>query len=127
MTANASWFALDLSFSPDGQSLAVAQSKGPPLSIWNWRSGQQLKTLAHAGRAETLYWSRQGVLVGADGGFTVWDPQTGQLVKTLDAQPPSDRSPSQLQLPLGPTDLSADRTTLAAYIPRFGVRVWRVD
>ncbi len=126
VTAHASWFALALSFSPDGQSLAVAQSKGPPLSIWNWRSGQQLRTLADAGRAETLYWSRQGVLVGADGVFTVWDPQTGQLVTTLDVQPPSDRSPSQMKLPLGPTDLSADRTTLAASLPRGGVRVWRV-
>lgn len=126
MTANASGMALALSFSPDGQSLAVAQSKGPPLSIWNWRSGQQLKTLAHASRAETLYWTRRGLLVAADGGFTVWDPQTGQLVKTLAVQPPSESSQAERPLPLGPTDLSADRTTLTAYIPRVGVRVWRV-
>ncbi|MCP9850391.1 WD40 repeat domain-containing protein [Cyanobium sp. Morenito 9A2] len=115
-----------LGFSPDGRSLAVAGSQGPPLAIWNWRSGQPLRTLPQAARAETLHWSRGGLLVAADGDLTAWDPQGGRKLKTLEVQPPGLSPQPGIRLPLGPIALSADRTTLSAFIPRVGVRVWRV-
>ncbi|MGB8699939.1 MAG: hypothetical protein WCD18_11030 [Thermosynechococcaceae cyanobacterium] len=118
---------LSLTFSPDGQQLAIALAQGPPLSIWNWQSAKQMKTIANAGRVEQLYWTEQGILAGSDGGFKVWNPQTGKVLHTLDLQPPSSPSQKSPTLPLGPSALSADRTTLTAYVPGQGIRVWRVD
>jgi hypothetical protein len=118
---------LSLAFSPDGQELAIALGQGAPLVIWNWRSAKQTKAIANAGRAEQLYWTQAGILVSGDDGFKVWHPQKGTSLYTLDLQPPRDSSQPRINLPLGPSALSADRTTLTAYVPRQGIRVWRVD
>lgn len=117
---------LSLSFSPDGQQLAISLGQGLPLSIWNWQSEKQIKTITNAGQAEQLYWTKQGIFVGSDGGFKVWDPQTGKVLQTLDLETPGSPSQKSIKLPLGPSALSADRTTLTAYIPRQGIRVWQV-
>lgn len=118
---------LSLTFSPDGQQLAIALGQGSPLSIWNWQSAKQMKMISNAGRAEQLYWTNQGVFVGSDGEFKVWNPQTGQELQTLDLQPPNIPSQSSIKLPLGPSALSADRTTLTVYVPRQGIRVLQVS
>ncbi|NCJ07385.1 WD40 repeat domain-containing protein [Synechococcales cyanobacterium C] len=117
---------LSLAFSPDGQQLAIALGQGPPLSIWNWRSEALVKTITNAGRAEQLYWTKQGIFIGSAGEFKVWNPQTGEVLHTLDLQPPSDSSPDSIKLPLGPSALSADCSVLTAYVPRQGIRVWQV-
>lgn len=117
---------LSLTFSPDGQQLAIALDKGPPLSIWDWQSAKQMKTIANAGRAKQLYWSDQGIFVGSDGDLTVWNPQTGKVLQTIDIQPPNRTSQNWINLPFGPSAFSADRTTLTTYIAGQGVRVWRV-
>ncbi|MBE9176197.1 WD40 repeat domain-containing protein [Synechocystis salina LEGE 06155] len=118
---------LSLTFSPDGQQLAIALGEGPPLSIWNWQLAKQIKTIPNAGRSEILYWTNQGIFVGSDGGFKVWDPQTAKVLHTLNLQPSANPSEQTIYLPLGPSALSADRTTLAVYIPQQGIRMWQVD
>jgi hypothetical protein len=123
---------LALTFSPDGKQLAVALGQGAPLSIWDWQAEKLVKTIADAGRAEQLYWSNQGIFVGSDGGFKMWNPQTGKALQTLDLQPPASpqQTPATIKpptLPLGHSALSADRTTLAADVPQQGIWVWQVD
>ncbi|UOO10816.1 MULTISPECIES: WD40 repeat domain-containing protein [unclassified Synechocystis] len=127
LTSNQPAGVLSLAFSPDGEQLAVALGQGAPLSVWDWRSPKQVKTIAKADRAEVLYWTEQGIFVGSDGAFQVWDPQTGEARQKLDLQPTEERAKSDLRFPLGPSALSADRTTLAVYIPQQGIRVWRVE
>jgi hypothetical protein len=85
-----------------------------------------MKTISKAGRAEQLYWTNQGIFVGSDGDFKIWNPQTGKELHTLDLQPPSHTHQSSIKLPLGPSALSADRTTLTVYVPRRGIRVLQV-
>ncbi|HIK13797.1 MAG TPA: WD40 repeat domain-containing protein [Leptolyngbyaceae cyanobacterium M33_DOE_097] len=118
---------LSLTFSPDGQQLAIALAQGPPLTIWDWKSAKQIKTIANAGRVEQVYWTQQGIFVGSEGDFKVFNPQTGKVLQTLDLQPAGSPSQGSINLPLGPSALSADRTTFTTYISRQGIRVWRVD
>lgn len=117
---------LSLAFSPDGKQLAVSLGQGAPLSIWDWRSLKEIKTIVKADRAEVLYWTEKGIFVGSDGAFQVWNPQTGEAGKKLDLQPSQDGAKIDIRLPLGPSALSADRTTLVASVPRGGIRVWQV-
>jgi WD40 repeat protein len=122
---------LTLAFSPDGKQLAVVPKGGVPLAVWDWQSEKLLKTLDGADRAEQMYWTNQGILVGSNGGFQVWDPQNGEALQKQELQSPapSPQLPGSSQssaLPLESSALSADRTILAAKTPR-GIWVWQVN
>jgi hypothetical protein len=118
---------LSLAFSPNGEQLAIALGQGTPLSIWDWRSPKEVKKITDAERAEILYWTEEGIFVGGDGAFQLWDPQTAKPLQKLDLQPPVTSNQLTMRFPLGPSALSADRTTLTAYVPQQGIRVWKVD
>ncbi|MCM1982973.1 WD40 repeat domain-containing protein [Lyngbya confervoides] len=121
---------LALTFSPDGQQLAVALGQGPSLSVWDWQEAKLFKTIADAERAEKLYWPNPGIFVDSEGGFQVWDPQTGTHLQALDLKPeaPLQSSGAGFKLPsFSRSALSADRTTLAAASHKQGIWVWRVD
>ncbi|MDM7937464.1 MAG: WD40 repeat domain-containing protein [Cyanobium sp. CZS 48M] len=117
---------LTLAFSPDGRQLAVALGQGPVLSIWDLASARQTRTLDAVDRVQKLYWTDQGLLVGSRGAFKVLNPRNGEVLHTLELQPVAPLPQTTLDLPLGPSALSGDGTTLAAYVPRQGIAVWRL-
>ncbi|MFY8150253.1 MAG: WD40 repeat domain-containing protein [Prochlorococcaceae cyanobacterium] len=117
---------ITLSFSPDGEQLAMGLGQGQPLTLWSWRSSAPVRTLAEAGQPERLYWSTAGLLLGQEGRFRLLDPRSGTLLQTLRVDDAGSAPPGSMVLPLGASAMSADRTTLAAQT-RQGVRVWRAQ
>lgn len=117
---------LSLAFSPDGGQLAVALGQGPPLSIWDLASARQTRAFDAVDRAQQLHWTDKGLLVGSGGAFKVLNPSSGDVLHTLRIQPAAPLPQATLELPLGLSALSGDGSTLAAYVPRQGIGVWRV-
>lgn len=117
---------LALAFSPDGRQLAVAAGQGPAIAVWDLATARRIRTLDLPQPAQQLHWTSEGLLVGADGAFKVLHAQDGRVLHTLPlgSAPPS--APARPALPLGPSALSADRSTLAVPVPGQGIAVWRV-
>ncbi len=117
---------LSLAFSPDGGLLAVALGQGSPLSIWDLASARQTRAFDAVDRVQKLHWTDKGLLVGSGGAFKVLNPRSGEVLHTLRLQPAAHLNQATLDLPLGLSALSGDGSTLAAYVPRQGIGVWRV-
>ncbi len=117
---------LSLAWSPDGRQLALALGQGPSLTIWDLETAAPIRSLETEQRVRQLHWTDRGLLADLGGVFRVLDPMDGTVLHTLqlDAAAPSPGAPSPLAVV--PAALSADGTTLAAYLPRQGIGVWRV-
>jgi WD40 repeat protein len=83
-----------LAWSPDGRVLAVGQFDAAVL-LWNVRTGARVRRfidgrkVAAENEAQSLTWSPDGRLVAYiqrhDGGWRIWDTQTGELVQRVAA------------------------------------------
>jgi hypothetical protein len=70
-----------LSFSSDGQTLAIAPVDGGIVQVWNWRAQKPLITLQPSGQLLSFNLSPDGQTLATtsmDGSVQVWDGQTGQ-------------------------------------------------
>ncbi|QPN56880.1 WD40 repeat domain-containing protein [Synechococcus sp. CBW1107] len=117
---------LSLALSPDGRQLAVALGQGPPLSIWDLASARRIRTFEAVQRAQQLYWTDKGLLLRSKGVFKVLNPQSAEVLHTLQLQSAAPMPQATLEGPSGLTALSGDGSTLAVYVPRQGIGVWRV-
>lgn len=117
---------LSLAWSPDGAQLAVALGQGPPLSIWDLASARRTRAFEAVERAQQLHWTDMGLLLGSGDVFNVLNPMSGEVLHTLTLR---TAAPMPQTTPTGPPGLSAlsgDGSTLAVYVPRQGIGVWRV-
>ena len=83
-------FINNVALSRDGEILASGDESGS-IIVWNWKTGQILKTLAHDGGVKRLIFSLDGnTLYSGSGGFTIkrWQWQTGKLLHTLNTSIP---------------------------------------
>jgi WD40 repeat protein/predicted Ser/Thr protein kinase len=83
------------SLSRDGSIVAVAESSpfvsevAGPVTLWNWRKGEKLRTFDHAGRVLAL--SPDGgrlALGGTDSDILIYDSASGTLLETLRTEKP---------------------------------------
>jgi len=76
-------------FSPDGQSVAVASISGFPIEVWNWRSGNAPRTLGSKNPAVwpmSVMHSPDGSLlltVTSSGIAQIWNAHTGARIAQL--------------------------------------------
>jgi WD40 repeat protein/serine/threonine protein kinase len=82
--------ALDVSFSPDGQTIATS-GQDAYVRIWNAKSGELLRGLRTKGtHVNRVTFSPSGRLVAAGGGdnaVRIWDTATGDVVHVLEGHP----------------------------------------
>jgi WD40 repeat protein len=83
-----------LAFSPDGQVLASAD-RGRPVAggtvrLWDWQAGKELRRLAGQEGATALAFAADGrtLAVGYPPQISVWEVETGNLLKWFDANAP---------------------------------------
>ena len=107
-----------ISFSPDGERLAVAKTPDHEMSIWAVATGQEVQTWsAHDNKILTINWSPDGTRI-ATGGFDfsirTWEAATGR--QTLSVPVP----------PLQECAWSPDGTRIVAASDRRRVFLWDV-
>lgn len=74
--------------SPDGQFLALSDTTGGPVQIWDSRSGQVVHALTGVGPGP-FRWNPSGTLIAASApnhDIVIWDTKTWQQVITLPSQ-----------------------------------------
>lgn len=80
--------AIAAEWSPDASKLAAASADGP-VAVYNGASGHRVSAPAgHKNGATTLSWRfDSGALAtgGQDGKIRIWDPESGELLRALDA------------------------------------------
>jgi WD40 repeat protein len=79
-------YASALAFSPDGKVLAVAtgyRQKG--VVLWNVGTGQQIRILNGGSAAVAFSPDGKRLATSGDGKTTLWDPDTGESVRNVDA------------------------------------------
>jgi WD40 repeat protein len=76
-----------MAFSPDGARLALADSTGPGVKVWDAVSGQELITLTgHTALVTSVTFSPDGARLASgshDGTIKVWDAASGRELQTL--------------------------------------------
>jgi len=79
---------MSMSFSPDGTRIVSgARGEDEAPRVWGVETGdEQAVLLGHPGKNPVVSFSRDGdrVVARSNGVFTVWDADTGQLVKNYD-------------------------------------------
>jgi RNA polymerase sigma factor (sigma-70 family) len=82
------WWVLDLAFSPDGKTLALA-GLGQGLGLWDVKTGKQIRQLPAGERIRSVAFSPNGKLVATIGNVSaVWDVASGKILRKL--RPNSD-------------------------------------
>jgi len=83
------------SLSRDGSIVAISESSpfvseaAGPVTLWNWRKGEKLRTFDQAGRVLALSPDgRRLALAGKDSGIMICDSASGALLKTLPTEKP---------------------------------------
>ena len=77
-----------ISFKSDGNNMATAYNDrqiGDGVKIWNMANGNELRTIEHTARVQSVTYSPDGryILTASSDGIRIWNEGNGQLIRTI--------------------------------------------